>query len=67
MEVNVIAAGTKKSAEDVGGNPAPLNPAWLALIRFCSELKHGEIDRLMIQDGLPVLAEMTKNKVKFTS
>ena len=42
-----------------------LPPAWREFIRFCSELKHGEIERLSIQDGLPVLAEITKKKVKF--
>jgi hypothetical protein len=63
--VNVTTAGTEKSADDVSGNPKPAHPAWLAFIRFCSELKHGEIDRLLIQDGIPVLAEMTKKKVKF--
>ena len=42
----------------------PLHPAWLALIRLCRELDHGEIERLVIQDGLPVLAEVTRKKVK---
>ena len=42
-----------------------LHPAWVAFIRYCTELKHGEIGRLSIQDGLPVLAEVTKEKVKF--
>jgi hypothetical protein len=28
-------------------------------------MQHGEIERLKIQDGLPVLAELTKKKVKF--
>lgn len=55
----------------VNGNverkPAALHPAWLAFLRFCAELKHGEIERLSIQDGLPVLAEMTKKKIKFTN
>jgi hypothetical protein len=45
---------------------ALLHPAWLAFLRYCAELKYGEIERLSIQDGLPVLAEMTKKKVKFT-
>jgi len=40
--------------------------AWREFIRFCTELKHGEIERLSIQDGLPVLAEITKRKVKFS-
>ena len=41
------------------------HPSWRELIRFCEQLQHGEIDRLIIQDGLPVLAEMTRQKVKF--
>jgi hypothetical protein len=44
----------------------PLPHAWREFIRFCSALQYGEIERLSIQDGLPVLAEMTKKKVKFT-
>jgi len=42
-----------------------LHPAWRALIRYCSDMKHGEIDRLKIQDGLPVIAEVTRQKIKF--
>jgi hypothetical protein len=42
-----------------------LPPAWRLFIRFCIDLGHGEIERLSIQDGLPVLAEVTKKKVKF--
>ena len=42
-----------------------LPPAWREFIRYCRELRHGEIERLSIQDGLPVLAEITKKKVKF--
>jgi hypothetical protein len=44
---------------------AQLPPAWRQFIRFCADLGHGEIERLSIQDGLPVLAEVTKKKVKF--
>ena len=42
-----------------------LHPAWYAFIRYCTELEHGEIEQLKIQDGLPVLAEVTTKKVKF--
>jgi hypothetical protein len=42
-----------------------LPPAWREFIRFCRELGHGEIQRLSIQDGVPVLAEVTTKKVKF--
>jgi hypothetical protein len=48
------------------GEAGTLHPAWRAFMRFCRELGHGEIERLSIQDGLPVLAETTKKKVKFT-
>ena len=42
-----------------------VHPAWLALIRYCRELGHGELDRLCIQDGLPVIAEHVRHKIKF--
>jgi hypothetical protein len=44
-----------------------LHPTWCSFIRFCEELQYGEIERLKVQDGLPVLAEVTKKKVKFSS
>ena len=43
-----------------------LHPAWLAFIRHCQELGFGEISQLKIQDGLPVMAEETTRKVKFS-
>jgi hypothetical protein len=43
-----------------------LHPAWREFIRFCRDLRYGDIERLSIQDGLPVLAETTRKKVKFT-
>lgn len=43
-----------------------LAPAWREFIRFCRDLRHGEIERLSIQDGVPVLAEVTRKKIKFT-
>ena len=42
-----------------------LHPAWSAFITYCIELEHGEIETLKIQDGLPVLAEVTRKKIKF--
>jgi len=48
------------------GVESPLPPAWREFIRYCRELRHGEIERLSIQDGLPVLAETTRKKIKFT-
>lgn len=51
-------------AEELGGEKI-LHPAWRAFVRYCLELKHGEIQLLKIQDGLPVIAEVTRKKVKF--
>ena len=46
----------------VQGVPEP----WARLIRFCQELGHGEIEKLKIQDGMPVIADVIREKVKFT-
>ena len=48
-----------------GATEKPLHPAWRAFIRYCAEIRHGEIESLKIQDGVPVLAEKVKQKVKF--
>ena len=42
-----------------------LHPAWREFIRYCRDLGHGHIERLSIQDGIPVMAEVTVKKVKF--
>jgi hypothetical protein len=51
--------------EDLNRSVDRLSPAWREFIRFCKDLRHGEIERLSIQDGIPVLAEVTKRKIKF--
>ncbi len=43
-----------------------LHSAWLQFIRYCAELGYGEIEKLKIQDGLPMAAEVTTRKVKFS-
>ncbi|HET9743253.1 MAG TPA: hypothetical protein VFQ00_10925 [Terriglobales bacterium] len=45
---------------------APLHPAWIAFIRHCAEMGYGEIERLKIQDGIPVLVEVSRHKIRFT-
>ena len=42
-----------------------LHQAWRSFIEYCLAMGHGEIETLKIQDGLPVLAEVTRKKVKF--
>jgi hypothetical protein len=41
------------------------HPVWAAFIKYCAELDHGDIEVLRIQNGLPLLAETTRKKVKF--
>jgi hypothetical protein len=55
---------TRKVAE--ARTSAGVHPAWLRLMRFCAELGHGEIEKLKIQDGLPMAAEVTRRKIKFS-
>jgi hypothetical protein len=42
-----------------------IHPAWCSFIQYCESLRHGEIERLKIQDGLPVMAEVVRCKVRF--
>jgi hypothetical protein len=50
----------------VAQGSADVHPAWMRLIRYCAELGHGEIEKLKIQDGVPVIAEVVREKVKLT-
>lgn len=45
--------------------PSMLHPAWAAFIDFCEDLGFGEIEKLKIQDGLPMIAESVKKKIHF--
>jgi hypothetical protein len=46
--------------------PGSLHPAWEVFIRYCQQVGHGELERVKIQDGLPVLAEVATRKVRFS-
>jgi hypothetical protein len=57
---------TKITSVQPPSAPKPVDhPAWERFIQFCIDLRHGEIERLSIQDGVPVLAETATRKVKF--
>jgi hypothetical protein len=59
----------RRAVEPDGQEPhvcASLHPAWIEFIRFCRQMRHGEIDQLKIQDGVPMLAETVRRKVKFS-
>jgi hypothetical protein len=59
------SGSARNLSEDPKTHAAGLHPAWRAFIRFCKEIGHGDIEKLTIQDGLPVLAEIVKKKTKF--
>ncbi len=42
-----------------------LHPLWRSFILYCEGLRFGEIEKLQIQDGLPVTAATVKRKIKF--
>jgi hypothetical protein len=44
--------------------PIPLHPSWIELIELCRTMGYGEIERLKIQDGLPVFLEKVTEKIK---
>jgi hypothetical protein len=49
-----------------GHSEAALHPSWRAFVQYCQEMGHGEIERLKIQDGIPVLVEVSRQKIKFS-
>ncbi len=54
-------------AEPPVGRPVHSTYAdWEAFVRFCEELGFGEVEKLKIQDGRPVLAEVVTKKIRFT-
>lgn len=71
-QTNAAQKGTGSDTQRAGSSPSlhpadrVIHPSWLALIEFCRELGYGELERLSIQDGLPVVAETVRKKCKFT-
>jgi hypothetical protein len=49
-----------------GARGDSVHPSWVRLMEYCAELGHGEIEKLKIQDGVPVIADIVREKVKFT-
>ena len=57
--------GNKETQADLEPRPVGLHPAWLCFIKYCEMLGFGEIEKLKIQNGLPMIAEEVKKKVNF--
>ena len=52
-------------ADSLDQNMRELHPAWRALIQFCRDLDHGEIECIKIQNGLPISAEVIRKKIRW--
>ena len=57
-----VTVGSRTHEAQVGR----VHPAWARLMEYCADLGHGEIEKLKIQDGIPVIADVVREKVKFT-
>lgn len=59
--------GIRQASEDFERSGLTyIHPAWYSFIKYCETLRFGEIDKLKIQDGLPMLAEEVTKKIKFS-
>lgn len=63
--IEATQPGEASTAQPAGAAKEEFNGAWLVFIRYCRQLGFGEIERLKIQDGVPILAEVTTKKIKF--
>lgn len=63
-EMNTVRG--KDGKEDSSPMIGNVHPAWVALIRHCQKMGHGEIERIKIQDGIPVLIEKSVEKIKLS-
>jgi hypothetical protein len=57
--------GKKPNVEVPAGKLIRVHPFWYSFIKYCEAIKNGEIERLKIQNGLPMLAEEVKKRIKF--
>lgn len=66
-ERTIMANSVARSDENIkAGGMIYIHPAWYSFIKYCESLRYGEIDKIKIQDGLPMIAEEVKKKIKFT-
>ncbi len=56
----------ERKSESNGKVVQLVSEEWARLIQFCQKLGYGEIEKLKIQDGVPVIADVVREKVKFT-
>ena len=61
MNGNHRGAGKKAEAARL----VYVHPIWYSFVKYCEALEYGEIEKLKIQDGLPVAADRVLKKTKF--
>jgi hypothetical protein len=59
-EARSTGPGQKIASEDRGG----VHPAWQALIGYCEKLQFGELEKVSIQNGLPMTVEVVRTKMR---
>lgn len=62
--MNTLEIGNHRKKKATAGGA--VHPAWIALIRHCQKIGHGEIERIKIQNGIPILIEKSVEKIKLT-
>lgn len=60
---STLKPGLSCADNDAPADQLPIQ--WRRFIRLCEELRYGEIEKLSIQDGVPVLAQTVTKKIKF--
>ena len=56
----------KQFSRDMGADLVDLNPQWIKFIRYCEKIGFGELQKIQIQNGIPVSAEKATKKIKFS-
>lgn len=65
--ITTMSNGLRMDIEELRqGRLIRIHPVWYSFIKHCELLKYGEIEKLKIQDGLPMMAEEVKKKIKFS-
>ena len=57
----------KGNDESLDSKLIRVHPRWYSFIKYCEAIQHGEIEKLKIQNGLPMLAEEVKRKIQFAN
>jgi hypothetical protein len=65
--ITTMSNGLRMDIEELReGRLIRIHPIWYSFIKHCESLRYGEIEKLKIQDGLPMMAEEVKKKIKFS-